>query len=89
MQIKTQHEDSEMICEDTKLSFPQTDKLVFIQIFQQGRTAELKQAVYKGLQERLEKECGVPGTALTVCWPRNETEDGSFEVRARFLTGEI
>lgn len=89
-QIITQHEPYEIICEDTNLNFPRTDKLVFIQIFQQGRTAEMKQAIYAELQTRLEKECGVPGTDLIVSCSANTREDWSFGMgRAQFLTGDL
>ncbi|KAH7397890.1 Tautomerase/MIF superfamily [Cadophora sp. MPI-SDFR-AT-0126] len=89
-QIITQHEPYEIICEDTNLNFPRTDKLVFIQIFQQGRTAEMKQAIYAELQARLEKECGVPGTDLIISCNANTSEDWSFGMgRAQFLTGDL
>lgn len=89
-QIITQHEPYEMICEDTNLNFQRTNKLVFIQIFQQGRDAELKQAVYKELQEGLEQECGVPGSDFIVSCSANTKEDWSFGMgRAQFLTGDL
>ena len=50
-----------MVCEDTNLNFQRTDKLVFIQVFEQGRDAELKKALYAELQRRLERECGGAG----------------------------
>lgn len=79
-----------MICEDTNLNFQRTDKLVFIQIFQQGRSAEVKQAVYAELQKKLESECGVKGSDLIISVARNEKEDWSFGMgRAQFLTGEL
>ncbi|THY53946.1 hypothetical protein D6C97_05893 [Aureobasidium pullulans] len=65
-QVITQHEPYELIFEDTGLSIPRTDKLILIQIFQQGRDAEKKQAIYAALEERLENECGVPKTDLVV-----------------------
>ncbi|SMQ49278.1 unnamed protein product [Zymoseptoria tritici ST99CH_1A5] len=89
-QIITQHEPGEMICEDTNLGFERTDKLVFIQVFQQGRDAETKQALYAALAEQLKKECGVEGNDLIVTVSRNEKEDWSFgNGRAQFLTGEL
>ena len=89
-QIITQHEPYEIICEDTNLGFQRTNKLVFIQIFQQGRNAELKQAIYKELQKRLEEECGVPGTDLIVSCSANSKEDWSFGIgRAQFLVGDL
>lgn len=89
-QIITQHEPCEIICEDTNLNYPRTDKLVFIQIFQQGRDAKLKRAVYAELQERLEQDCGVPGTDLIITCSANTKEDWSFGLgRAQFLTGDL
>ena len=79
-----------MICEDTDLGFTRTDKLVFIQIFQQGRDAKLKEALYAELQKRLEKDCGVPGTDLIISCCMNEQEDWSFGMgRAQFLTRDL
>ncbi|KAF4302726.1 tautomerase [Botryosphaeria dothidea] len=89
-QIITQHEPYEIICEDTNLGLTRSDKLVFIQIFQQGRDAAKKQAVYAALAERLEEECGVPGSDLIVSVAANTREDWSFGLgRAQFLTGEL
>lgn len=59
-QIITQHDPGELICEDTGLpDLPRTDKLVMIQIFQQGRTKEMKQQTYSKLMEMLGKNCGL------------------------------
>lgn len=89
-QVITQHEPYELIFEDTGLSIPRTDKLILIQIFQQGRDAEKKQAIYAALAERLENECGVPKTDLVVSCSANTKEDWSFGLgRAQFLTGEL
>lgn len=89
-QIITQHEPYEIICEDTNLGFERTDKLVFIQIFQQGRDVEMKQAVYAELQKRLERECGVPGADLIISCSANTQEDWSFGMgRAQFITGDL
>lgn len=86
----TQHEPYELIFEDTNLDIPRTDKLILIQIFQQGRNAEQKQAVYADLATRLEAECGVPKTDLVVSVAANTKEDWSFGLgRAQFLTGDL
>lgn len=59
-QIITQHDDGELICEDTGLpDLPRSNKLVMIQIFQQGRTKELKEKTYAKLMEELGKNCGL------------------------------
>ncbi|CAD0094208.1 unnamed protein product [Aureobasidium vineae] len=89
-QVITQHEPYELIFEDTGLHIPRTEKLILIQIFQQGRTADQKQAIYASLAERLEKECGVPKTDLVISCSANSKEDWSFGLgRAQFLTGDL
>ncbi|PQE17708.1 4-oxalocrotonate tautomerase protein [Rutstroemia sp. NJR-2017a BVV2] len=89
-QIITQHEPYEMICEDTGLGFERTEKLVFIQIFQQGRSREVKEATMAELAKRLGDECEVPGTDLIISVAANTKEDWSFGMgRAQFITGEL
>lgn len=64
-QIITQHDPGELICEDTGLpDLPRSDKLVMIQIFQQGRTKELKEKTYSKLMEMLGKNCGLGESML-------------------------
>lgn len=59
-QIITQHDDGELICEDTGLpDLPRSNKLVMIQIIQQGRTKEMKEKTYAKLMETLGKNCGI------------------------------
>jgi len=89
-QIITQHEPNELICEDTGLGIKRTDKLVTIQIFQQGRNTDQKQALYAGIAKALEKECDTKGSDIIISLSRNEKEDWSFgHGRAQFLTGEL
>ncbi|KAG9527695.1 4-oxalocrotonate tautomerase, partial [Aureobasidium melanogenum] len=89
-QVITQHEPYELIFEDTNLGIQRTEKLILIQIFQQGRNADQKQAIYATLAERLESECGVPKTDLVVSCSANTKEDWSFGLgRAQFLTGDL
>ena len=89
-QIITQHEPYEMICEDTGLGYQRTEKLVVVQIFQQGRSAEMKQQFYKELARRLEEECEVGPHDLIISCTGNEKEDWSFgEGRAQFLDGGL
>ncbi|KAG9945988.1 4-oxalocrotonate tautomerase, partial [Aureobasidium melanogenum] len=89
-QVITQHEPYELIFEDTGLGIERTNKLILIQIFQQGRNSDQKQAIYADLAERLEKECGVPKTDLVVSCSANTKEDWSFGLgRAQFLTGDL
>ncbi|KAI9372173.1 Tautomerase/MIF [Aspergillus egyptiacus] len=74
-QIITQHEPYEMICEDTDLGFTRTNDLVFIQIFQQGRSREQKEAVYRTLHERLGDAFGLSGHDLIVSCVENTKDD--------------
>lgn len=86
----TQHEDYEIMCEDTDLGFCRSNKLVVIQIFQQGRDQQQKKAVYRALQERLSSECDVSGEDLIVTCVGNAEEDWSFGMgEAQFLTNQL
>lgn len=90
MEIITQHEPYELICEDTNLGLKRTDKLVFIQVFQQGRDAKTKQVLYAKLAEELKKETGLEGGDLIVTVSRNEKEDWSFgNGVAQFMSGDL
>ncbi|TKA66665.1 hypothetical protein B0A55_09026 [Friedmanniomyces simplex] len=89
-QIITQHEPGDIICEDTNLGFERTEYIVFIQIFQQGRSAEVKQATYGALAERLSADCGVKKTDLLISCVENKREDWSFGLgEAQFMTGSL
>ncbi|KAK4542501.1 hypothetical protein LTR36_006753 [Oleoguttula mirabilis] len=89
-QIITQHEPYELICDDTNLGLKRSDKLVFIQIFQQGRSAEVKQQFYAKLAEQLQTECRLDGNDLIITCLQNDKADWSFgNGKAQFLTGEL
>lgn len=66
------------------------DGVPVIQIFQQGRTPEQKQAAYRELARRLEANCGVKPSDLIVSITANELPDWSFGMgRAQFLEGDL
>jgi phenylpyruvate tautomerase PptA (4-oxalocrotonate tautomerase family) len=89
-QIITEHPVGHIIAEDTGLGFTRTDGVVVIQIFQQGRTTEQKQAAYAALAARLKAECGVAPTDLIVSIVTNTAADWSFGMgRAQFLEGNL
>ncbi|KAK2680477.1 Tautomerase/MIF superfamily [Fusarium oxysporum f. sp. vasinfectum] len=89
-QIITQHEDYELICEDTDLGLTRSRELVVIQIFQQGRTEEQKKATYKYSFENLSRYCGVSGDDLIITCLENTQADWSFGTgEAQFLTGRL
>ncbi|MEQ4499419.1 tautomerase family protein, partial [Nocardioides kribbensis] len=52
-QVVTEHPAGQIIAEDTGLGYERTDGIVVVQVFQQGRDAEQKQALYRALADRL------------------------------------
>ncbi|QKX64453.1 uncharacterized protein TRUGW13939_11627 [Talaromyces rugulosus] len=89
-QIITQHEPYELICEDTNLGLNRSNKLVILQIFQQGRNSEQKKATYKALHARLSEVCGLRGEDLIISCAENTKADWSFGMgEAQFLTGKL
>ena len=89
-QILTEHPVGHIIAEDTGLGFERTDGVTVVQIFQQGRSADQKQAAYAQLARRLDAECGVRPQDLIVSVTANERADWSFGLgRAQFLEGDL
>jgi phenylpyruvate tautomerase PptA (4-oxalocrotonate tautomerase family) len=89
-QIITEHPKGHIIAEDTGLGFQRTDGIVILQIFQQGRSTEQKQAAYAELTKRLEAECGVRPEDVIVSVMANRHVDWSFGLgRAQFVDGTL
>jgi phenylpyruvate tautomerase PptA (4-oxalocrotonate tautomerase family) len=89
-QIITEHPKGHIIAEDTGLGFQRTHGIVIIQIFQQGRSTEQKQAAYAELTKRLEAECGVRPEDVIVSVMANRHVDWSFGLgRAQFVDGTL
>lgn len=90
-QIITQHDAGELICEDTNLpDLPRGEKLVFLQIFQQGRNEGVKQRFHAEAMKALGERCGLGPGDLIVSMCENTKADWSFGAgRAQFLTGEL
>ena len=89
-QVITEHRPGRMFLEDTGLGLERSAGQMVIQVTQQGRTAEQKQALYAALAERLERDAGVRPEDLVVSVVAAEREDWSFGLgRAQFLTGEL
>jgi len=89
-QIITEHPKGHIIAEDTGLGFERTGGVVIIQIFQQGRSTEQKQAAYAELAKRLEAERGVRSEDLIVSVMANRHVDWSFGLgRAQFSDGTL
>ena len=89
-QIITEHAVGHIIAEDTGLGLERSDGVTVIQIFQQGRNAEQKQAAYEQLAKRLDAAELVRPEDLIVSVMANQREDWSFGLgRAQFLTSEL
>ena len=87
-QIITEHDKGQIIAEDTGLDLERTDGIMIIQIFQQGRSTEQKQAAYAELAKRLEAECGVRPEDVIISVVANRHVDWSFGLgRAQFVEG--
>ena len=89
-QVITEHRPGRIILEDTGLGLERSEGRLVIQVTQQGRTSEQKQALYAALAERLEARAGVRPEDLVVSVVAAERDDWSFGMgRAQFLTGEL
>ena len=89
-QIVHEHKPTRMIVEDTGLSIPRTDKVVFLQVTSRPRKRKQKEAFYRLLCEELEKACDIAPSDVVVSIVENGDEDWSFGLgRGQFLTGEL
>ena len=88
-QIINEHKPGQLKILDAGLGYTRTDKIVFIQVTQQGRSRAQKQAMYARMSEKL-KTIGIPPTDLIISVVENKKEDWSFgEGKAQFLTGDL
>lgn len=89
-QILETHPVGAIIAEDTGLGIERSDGVVIIQVTQQGRSTEQKEAIYAALAERLGAAELVRPEDLIISVVQNDREDWSFGYgRAQFLTGEL
>ena len=89
-QVVTEHRPGRLFIEDTGLGIERSERVVVIQVTQQGRDRDQKQALYAALAERLQARVGLRPEDLVVSVVANEPEDWSFgHGRAQFLTGEL
>ncbi|WP_433788127.1 tautomerase family protein [Actinomycetospora sp. CA-101289] len=89
-QVIHQHDPGEIVAEDTGLGYTRTDGVVVIQVTQQGRSREQKEAMYAALAQRLGDAGLVEPDDLIVSVTENTKDDWSFgRGRAQFLTGEL
>jgi phenylpyruvate tautomerase PptA (4-oxalocrotonate tautomerase family) len=89
-QVLTEHRPGHLVLEDTGLGIERSDRVVLVQVVQQGRTAEQKKKLYTTLAQRLEKTIGLRGEDLVVSVTENTRADWSFGFgRAQFLDGDL
>jgi phenylpyruvate tautomerase PptA (4-oxalocrotonate tautomerase family) len=89
-QIIQQHRRERMIMLDFGMGFKRTNKLVFMEIVSQGRTADQKQAFYAKVAELFE-ERGIAGPDdLIISMVDNTRADWSLgRGRAQFIVGDV
>lgn len=89
-QIIQEHPRENMILLDTGLGIERSNGVVLIEIVQQGRNEEQKQALYRRLSETLSERRQALPEDLIVSVSENTRADWSFGLgRAQFLTGEL
>jgi phenylpyruvate tautomerase PptA (4-oxalocrotonate tautomerase family) len=89
-QVLTEHRPGHLVLEDTGLGIERSDRVVLVQVVQQGRTAEQKKKLYATLAQRLENTIGLSGEDLIVSVTENTRADWSFGFgRAQFLEGDL
>jgi len=89
-QVISEHRPGRLVLQDTGLGFDRTDRVVLVQVVQQGRTTAQKQALYAALAERLEDKTGLAPTDLVVSVSENTRADWSFGMgRAQFVEGDL
>ena len=89
-QVVHEHRPGRIIALDTGLGFERTDRVVVVQVTQQGRGEAQKKALYAALAHRLQAECGLAPTDLVVSVVENTPADWSFGLgRAQFLEGDL
>ena len=85
----TEHDASEFAYGSEFLDVARTDELVQIQVFwSPGKTAEMKQAMYKAIVERLAKAPGIRPEDVFICVFEAPAENWSFgNGETQFYTG--
>jgi phenylpyruvate tautomerase PptA (4-oxalocrotonate tautomerase family) len=65
-QVLTEHRPGHLVLQDSGLGIERTDRMVLVQVVQQGRSQEQKQALYARLAERLQERTGLRPEDLVV-----------------------
>lgn len=89
-QVLTEHRPGHLVLQDSGLGIERTDRVVLVQVVQQGRSQEQKQALYARLAERLQERTGLRPEDLVVSVTENAREDWSFgHGVAQFVEGRL
>jgi len=88
--IITEHKPGRMFLGSTGLGYRRSSESIVIQITEQSRDRDQKEAIYRALAERLHTTIGLRPEDLIVSIVANNPEDWSFGLgHAQFLTGEL
>jgi len=78
-QVVTEHDRDSLIYDPNYLDIQRTDQIIFIQItLNEGRTVELKKALYKAIAERLHTELAVRMEDVLISLVEVKKENWSF-----------
>lgn len=78
-QVVTEHDRDSLIYDPSYLDIQRTDQIIFIQItLNEGRTVELKKALYKAIAERLHTELAVRMEDVLISLVEVKKENWSF-----------
>jgi phenylpyruvate tautomerase PptA (4-oxalocrotonate tautomerase family) len=89
-QVIHEHKPGRIIAEDTGLGLTRSERIVIIQVTQQGRDDEQKKELYAALARELEARAGLRPDDLIVSIVANTGADWSFgRGRAQFLEGDL
>jgi 4-oxalocrotonate tautomerase len=78
-QIITEHDKNSLIYDPSYLNIPRTDGIVVIQItLNEGRTVDLKKALYKTIAERLHAQLGIRMEDVLINLVEVKKENWSF-----------
>jgi phenylpyruvate tautomerase PptA (4-oxalocrotonate tautomerase family) len=88
--IITEHKPGRMFLGSTGLGYQRSSEAMVIQITEQSRDRDQKEALYRALAEQLRAAIGLRPEDLIVSVVESKLEDWSFGLgRAQFLTGEL
>lgn len=89
-QVLTEHPPGHLVLQDSGLGIDRSDRMVLIEVVQQGRSEAQKKALYASLARRLNEEVGLAPADLVVSISENTKADWSFGFgAAQFLEGEL